>query len=135
MGARSRRSARGDGRLRDWLGDGPRLTHTSRQIHHCRPCESVRSRGIVESLDRGLVAEAFEAGSIVVVYELAEEGVAIGVVGEGSTCAAALLLAADGFGDAAIEAFDQAVGLWMIRFGGSMIDAALAAKLIEGMVA
>jgi hypothetical protein len=100
-----------------------------------RPCERVRSRGIGKGLDRRLVAEAFQAGSIIVVDELAEEGVAIGVAGEGAASAAAFVLATDGFGDAPVEAFDQAVGLRMIRPGQTMFDAALLAVSIKGMVA
>ena len=64
-----------------------------------------------------MVAEAFEAGSIVVVHELGKEGIPVGVAGEGAACAAPLFLAADGFGDAPIEAFDQAVGLRVVRPG------------------
>ena len=67
--------------------------------------------------------------------ELAEEGVAIGVAGEGAASAAAFVLATDGFGNAPIEAFDQAVGLRMIRLGQTMFDAALLAASIKGMVA
>src|SRR5215208_497917 len=99
------------------------------------PCERVRSRGIGKDLDRRLVAEAFQAGSIIVVDELAEEGVAIGVAGEGAASAAAFVLATDSFGDAPVEALDQAVGLRMIRLGQAMFDAALLAEAIKGMVA
>src|SRR5215208_3411567 len=99
-----------------------------------RPCERVRSRGIGKGLDRRLVAEAFQAGSIIVVDELAEEGVAIGVASEGAASAAAFVLAADGFGDAPVEAFDQTVGLRMIRLGQTVFDAALLAEAIKGMV-
>jgi hypothetical protein len=99
------------------------------------PCVRVRSRGIGQCQDRRLVAEAFEAGSIVVVDELAEEGVAIGVAGEGAASTAALVLATDGFGDAPIEAFDQAVGLRMIRPGQAMLDTAPRTEAIKRMVA
>ena len=85
-----------------------------------------------QGLDRSLVAEAFQAGSIIVVDELAEEGVAIGVAGEGAASAAAFVLATDGFGDAAVEAFDQAVGLRMIGPGQTMVDAALLAETSKG---
>ena len=101
-----------------------------RGLFFCRPCERVRSREIGKSLDRGVVAEAFEAGSIVVVHELGKEGVPVGVTGEGAACAAPLFLAADGFGDAPIEAFDQAVGLRVVGPGRRF---ALLAELIKGM--
>jgi hypothetical protein len=99
------------------------------------PCVRVRFRGIGKGLDRRLVAEAFQAGSIIVVDELAEEGVAIGVAGEGAASAAAFVLATDGFGNAPIEAFDHAVGLRMIRLGQAMLDTALLAEAIKRMVA
>nr|WP_244524938.1 MULTISPECIES: hypothetical protein [Bradyrhizobium] len=67
--------------------------------------------------------------------ELAEEGVAIGMVGECAAGAAALFLAADGFGDAAIEALDQTVGLRVVGLGQAMVDAVLLAEPIKGMTA
>ena len=94
-----------------------------------RPCARVRSPVISDGLERRLIAEAFEAGSIVVVDELGDEGVPIGMVGEGPPRAAALVLAADGFGDAAVEAFDQAVGLRVVGPGQAMVDAALTARI------
>jgi hypothetical protein len=69
------------------------------------------------------------------VDELAEEGVAIGVAGEGAASTAAFVLATDGFGDAPVEAFDQAVGLRMIRLGQTVFDAALGTEAIKRMVA
>ena len=67
--------------------------------------------------------------------ELAEEGVAISVAGEGAASAATFVLATDGFGNAPIEAFDQAVGLRMIRLGEAMPDTALLTEAIKRMVA
>ena len=67
--------------------------------------------------------------------ELAEEEVPICVTDECAAGAAALLLAANGFGDAPIEAFDQAVGLRVVGLGETMVDAVLLAELIKGMVA
>ena len=49
-----------------------------------RPRERVRSREIGERLDRGAIAKAFEAGSIVISDKAAEESVAIGMAGEGT---------------------------------------------------
>jgi hypothetical protein len=69
------------------------------------------------------------------VDELAEEGVAIGMAGEGAASTAALVFATDGFGNTPIEAFDEAVGLRMIRPGQAMLDTALLAEAIKRMVA
>jgi hypothetical protein len=68
-------------------------------------------------------------------HELGDAGVAIGMVDEGAPGAATLLLAADGLGDAPVEAFDHAVGLRVIGLGQTVIDAALLAELVKGMVA
>ena len=99
------------------------------------PCVRVWSRQIGKGLDWRLVAEAFEAGSIVVVDELAEEGVALSMTNEGAASAAAFFLSADGFGDPPIEAFDHAVRLRMVGLGQPMFDAALLAEAVKGMVA
>jgi hypothetical protein len=99
------------------------------------PREGVRSRKIGEGLDGRLVSKAFDAGSIVVVDELAEEAVAIGMVDEGAAGAATFFLAADGFGDASIEALDQAIGLRVVRPGQPMGDAVLLAEPVKGMIA
>ena len=104
-------------------------------ISQRRPCERVRSREIGESLQRRVVAEAFEAGSIVVGDEAVEEGIAIGVAGEGAACAAAFGLAADGFGDASVEALDEAVGLRTVRSGQAVVDVVAGAEEIERVVA
>src|SRR5215469_16296604 len=99
------------------------------------PCERVWSRVISEGLNWSLVSEAFEASSIVVVDELGDEGVAIGMIDEGSPGTAALVFAANGFCDPAVEAFDQAVGLRVVGPGQAMFDAVLPAELIKGVVA
>ena len=99
------------------------------------PRVRVRSRLIGKGVDWGLVAEAFEASSIVVVHELGDEGVAIGVVDEGATGAAAFFLAADGLSNAPVEAFDHAVGLRVVGPGQAVLDATLLAELIKGVVA
>ena len=82
-----------------------------------------------------MIAEAFETGSIIVVDKLAEEGVPIGVVGECAAGAATFFLATNGFGDAAIEALDQAVSLRMVRLCQAMVYAVLLAEPIKGMIA
>ncbi|MGY4224698.1 hypothetical protein ACVMIH_002059 [Bradyrhizobium sp. USDA 4503] len=99
------------------------------------PCFRVRSRVIGEGLDWRQVAEAFEAGPIVVVDELGDEGVAVGVVDKGTARAAPFVFAADGFGDAPVEAFDEAVGLRVVGLGQAMLDCALLAEPIKGVVA
>ena len=134
-GARPGKLVRGAQGSKPQFGRGGELAAHLVQHMRCRPCERVRFRGIGKGLDRRLVAEAFQAGSIIVVDELAEEGVAIGVAGEGAASAAAFVLATDGFGNAPIEAFDHAVGLRMIRLGQAMLDTALLAEAIKRMVA
>jgi hypothetical protein len=57
------------------------------------------------------------------------------VADEGAASTAAFVLATDGFGNAPIEAFDQAVGLRMIRLGQAMLDTALLAEAIKRVVA
>ncbi|WOH67882.1 hypothetical protein RX331_09220 [Bradyrhizobium sp. BWA-3-5] len=76
------------------------------------PRVRVRSRVIgKQRFDGSAVAEAFEAGPIVIGDEPTEEGIAIGLAGKEPVGVAALWFAADSFGDAAVEAFDEAVGL------------------------
>src|SRR4051794_18205463 len=66
-----------------------------------RPREGVWSRRISEGLERCEVIETFETGSIVVVNETVEEGIAIGMRSEQSVSDTAFGLPADGFDDAA----------------------------------
>jgi hypothetical protein len=54
---------------------------------------------------------------------------------EGAPRAAALGFPADSFGDAAVEAFDETVGLWPIRSGQAVIDLVGGADEIERMLA
>ncbi|MGY3583569.1 hypothetical protein ACVIF9_002246 [Bradyrhizobium sp. USDA 4350] len=94
-----------------------RWGHSPLQQHNpvvMGPCFRVWSRVIGEGLHWGQVAEAFEASSVVVVDELGDEGVPIGMVDEGAPCTAALLFAANGFGDTAVEAFNETVGLRVV---------------------
>jgi hypothetical protein len=101
----------------------------------CRPCESVWSREIGKSFERSEVAEAFEAGPIVAGNKAVEEGVAIGLARKGSSCAAALGFPADGLSNAAVEAFDETVGLRPIRSGQAVIDVVVGADEIEWVIA
>jgi hypothetical protein len=66
----------------------------------------VWSRKIGKDFQRRAIGEAFEPGSVVVIDEAFEEGVAIGVRPEQAVGDAAFGLAADGLGNASIEAFD-----------------------------
>ena len=66
----------------------------------------VWSRRIGEGLERGEVAEAFEASSIVIADEAEKESISLGMGSEEAVRDAAFGLTADGFDDAAIEALD-----------------------------
>ena len=84
-------------------------------------------------MNRGQVTEALEAGSIVVSDEAVEEGVSIFVGGEESPGDAAFWFAADGFDDAAVEAFDKPIGLRAIGSCQAMGDFVSSAEAIERM--
>ena len=85
-------------------------------------------------MDWRQVTETLEAGSIVVVDEAIEEGVSIGVRNEEPMSDAAFRLPADRFDDAAVEAFDEAVGVRPIGSGEAVVDATLGADAIEGPI-
>ena len=74
-------------------------------------------------MDRRHIVEALEPSSIVVVHEAIEEGVAVGVRAKVSMRDASFGLPANGFDDATVEAFDEAVGLRPIGSGEAMLDA------------
>jgi len=95
----------------------------------------VWSREIGKSFKRSEVTEAFEPGAIVVSNEAVEEGVSIGMAGKSAPRAAALRFPADGLGDPAVEAFDEAVGLWPIGSGQAVIDLLVGADEIERVIA
>ena len=101
----------------------------------CRPREGVRSRGIVECLAGRQVAEALEAGEIVVVDEAIEEGITIGMRGKAAMADAAFRLPTDRISDAPIEAFGETVGLRPVGSSETVLDLALGAQTIEGMSA
>lgn len=86
-------------------------------------------------MDGSQVAEALKTGSIVVVYEAVEEGIAIGVGAKEAVGDAALGLLTDGFDDAAVEALDKSIGLGPVWSGEAMVDVVLGAEAIEGMLA
>src|SRR6267378_2872341 len=103
--------------------------------HAVGPCFRVWSREIGKGFQGSEVAEAFESGPIVVGNKAVEEGVAIGMAGKGAPCAAAFWFPTDGLGDAAIEAFDETVGLGPIRSGQAVIDLVFGADEIERVMA
>lgn len=82
-----------------------------------------------------MIADAFEACSIVVIHEAIKEGVTIGMAGKGTPGNATFRFATDGFGDATVEALDKAVGLRPIRSGQAMIDVVGGTDHIERMTA
>ena len=86
-------------------------------------------------MDWSEVTETFETRSIVVADEAVEEGISLGVRDEEAMSGGALWLSADGFDDATVEAFDQAVGLRPIGFGQAMVDVVFGTDPIEGMAA
>jgi hypothetical protein len=67
--------------------------------------------------------------------ETFEEGIAIGMGCEQTMGDATLSFPTDGLGNAAVEAFDQAIGLRAERLGEPVFDVFLGADAIEGMVA
>jgi hypothetical protein len=67
--------------------------------------------------------------------ETFEEGIAIGMGCEQTMGDATLSFPTDGLGNAAVEAFDEAIGLRAERLGEPVFDVFLGADAIEGMVA
>src|SRR3979411_1762856 len=63
------------------------------------------------------------------------ESVAIGMEGKSAPRAAAFGFPADGLGDPAVQAFDEAVGLWPIGSGQAVIDLLVGADEIERVIA
>jgi hypothetical protein len=57
------------------------------------------------------------------------------MAGKSAPGAAAFGFPADGFGNAAVEAFDEAVGLRSIRSGQAVIDVVFGADEVEGVIA
>ena len=98
------------------------------------PRVRVRSRRIVECLAWRQVAETFEAGAIVVVNEAIKEGIAVDMRGEAAMGNATFRLTAHGVSDPAVEAFDEAVGLRPVGSSETVVDLALGAEAIEGML-
>src|SRR5947208_13572338 len=97
------------------------------------PCVRVWSREIGERFKGSDITETFEAGPIVISDEAVEEGVTVGMAREGAAGDAALGFSADRLGDAAVEAFDQTIGLRPIRSGQAVVRAVVGADGIGGM--
>src|SRR3954447_4492560 len=97
----------------------------------CRPIgSSVWSREIGERFERSDITEAFEAGPIVISHEAVEEGITVGMAREGAAGGAPVGFSADSLADAAVEAFNEPVGLRPIRSGQTVIDAVVGADEI-----
>ena len=79
------------------------------------------------------VAEALEAGSIVVGDKAVEEGISVFVRDEEPVSDATFWLATDGLDDAAVEALDETIGLRPIGSCQTMGDTASGADAIEGV--
>lgn len=60
-----------------WQGAGN--FRARKETNPRRPCAGVVFRGIGEGVERCGISEAFEAGTIIVVNEVLEEGVSLGV--------------------------------------------------------
>jgi hypothetical protein len=69
------------------------------------------------------------------VDEAKQEGVALGLRGEQPVRDAPLGLAGDRLDDAAVEAFNQAIGLRAVGPCEAVVDLVLRAEAIEGMPA
>ena len=80
------------------------------------------------------IAETFETGVIVIVDEAIEEGISVGMRCEAAMSDAAFRLPTHGVSDAAVEAFDEAVGLRPVGSSETVVDLALGAEAIEGML-
>jgi hypothetical protein len=101
------------------------------------PGERVVVRVIVERFDRGVVADAPETCSVIGVDDVVDVGVSVGLAGEAvlAGVGSGWRGAGEGLGDAAVEAFDHAVGLRVERPGELVDDAMGGADPVERMVA
>ncbi len=80
--------------------------------------------------------EASQSGAIIIVDEAVDEGVSlfVGVEAVSAGVYAVGGVAGEGFGDAAVETFDHAVGLWMVRPGQLVGDVVRGADAVESVV-
>ena len=94
----------------------------------------VVSREFGEELGGRLVIEASQAGAIVVGDEGVEVGIAFGMVAKAAVVGGPVLRhAAEMLAEAAVEAFDHAVGLRPEGLGEAMGDGALGADPVEAV--
>ncbi len=124
------------------------VVHVRREIPHHRgeyarrwgkaegaaPRFRVVSGEISEEFGRCLIAEASQAGAIVVGNKGVEVGVAFGMVAK-AAMGAQLRSAVEMLAEAAVKAFDQAVGLRAEGADQTVGDPTLGADAIEGMLA
>src|SRR4051812_48947699 len=139
LGARVICIARADANIRA-ISKRPWITSRSHKVRErglynapvvMGPCVRVWSREISERFERSDITEAFEAGPIVISHEAVEEGITVSMAREGAAGDAAFRFSADSLGDAAVEAFNEPVGLRPIRSGQTVIDAVVGADEIE----
>src|SRR5580692_8487309 len=96
----------------------------------------VVSREISQGLGGCLVVEASQPGVIVVVDEVEEIGVSFGMIDKAPVVGGPVLRqAAKMLAEAAVEAFDHAVGLRVEGLGEAMGDAMPLAELVEEVMA
>src|SRR5437588_2342121 len=93
----------------------------------------VWSRRIGECLKRCQVAEAFKSSPVIAVDETMKEFVSLSMREEEPMSNATFRLSANSFNNAAVETFNQAVGLRPERLRQSVMDLMLGADAIKGM--
>ena len=93
------------------------------------------SREFSEQLSGRLVTEASQAGAVVVGDKGVEVGVTFGVIQKAAVVGGAVLRhAVEMLAEAAVEAFDHAIGLRPERAGEAVGDGALRANSVKGML-
>jgi hypothetical protein len=120
-----------------WMGltEGrPYLQYTQ---HRAAPPLGVVFRQVRKDFERGFVVEASQACSIVVADEAQEEFLSIGLAEE--VCPVACVVAdfrqgAQGFGEAAVEALDHAIGARGVGPGRAVADARCRTDAVERVV-
>ncbi len=94
------------------------------------------SREFSEEFGGGEIAEASQAGVIVVGDEVVQVGVAFGVIVKAAVMSGAVLRhTVEVFAEAAVEALDHAVGLRAKRADQAVSDRLVSAKAIKGVIA
>jgi len=95
----------------------------------------VVSRKVGEDFGGRFVVETSQPGTIVVIDEGLDEGVALGVIGEAvfAGVGGGSGMALEGFGEAAIEALGHAVGLRTVGPGEFVANVVALADLVKGV--